>query len=137
MNIEHKLHVDNENDKIKDKTTKKDDYNREDMFNIGEIETKEKELNDDLVELRSRMEIDKGALIENYERKLKDLAAELELRMKVEIHEIEERKNMHINDLMMNHESSFKDMKMYNNDITKENLELIRMHKDKLTDIKE
>lgn len=37
----------------------------------------------------------------------------------------------------MNHETAFKDMKCYNNDITKENLELIRMHKDKLTDIKE
>ena len=31
------------------------------------------------------------------------LKEELELRMKVEIHEIEERKNQHINELMKNH----------------------------------
>lgn len=137
MNTEHKLHVDNENDKLKEKTNKKDEYNREDMFNIGEIEQKEKDLNTDLNELKSRMEIDKGTLIDSYEHKLKELAAELELRMKVEIHEIEERKNQHINELMLSHEASFKDMKTYNNEITKENLELIRMHKDKLSEIKE
>lgn len=53
------------------------------------------------------------------------LEAELELRLKVEIHEIEERKNQHINDLMMNHERAFRDMKDFYTDITKENLELI------------
>lgn len=53
----------------------------------------------------------KKALIENYEHKLEKLEAELELRMKVEIHEIEERKNEHINELMMNHETAFREMK--------------------------
>ena len=57
-------------------------------------------------------------MIENYERKLAKLEAELELRMKVEIHEIEERKNEHIND------------------ITRENLELIKVHKEKLSELK-
>jgi len=57
--------------------------------------------------------------------------------MKVEIHEIEERKNQHINDLMKNHEDAFREMKEYYNDITKENIELIRMHKEKLMDIKD
>lgn len=61
---------------------------------------------------------------------------ELELRLKVEIHEIEERKNQHINDLMKNHEDAFKEMKEYYNDITRENLELIKMHKEKLVDIR-
>ena len=75
-------------------------------------------------------------MIENYERKLAKLEAELELRMKVEIHEIEERKNQHINDLMKNHQEAFKEMKEYYNDITKENLELIKMHKEKLVDIR-
>jgi len=56
--------------------------------------------------------------------------------MKVEIHEIEERKNQHINDLMKNHEEAFREMKEYYNDITRENLELIRMHKEKLVDIR-
>lgn len=56
--------------------------------------------------------------------------------MKVEVHEIEERKNQHINDLMKNHQEAFNEMKAYYNDITKENLELIKMHKEKLVDIR-
>ena len=44
----------------------------------------------------------------------------------MEIHEIEERKNRHINDLMRNHESAFTEMKNYYNSITRENLDLIR-----------
>ena len=65
-----------------------------------------------------------------------DLNEELDLRMKVEIHEIEERKNQHINELLKNHEEAFREMKDYYNDITKENLELIRMYTEKLKDIK-
>ena len=57
--------------------------------------------------------------------------------MKVEIHEIEERKNEHINLLMTNHEKAFREMKEYYNDITRENLELIKVHKEKLAEIKE
>lgn len=60
----------------------------------------------------------------------------MELRQKVEIHEIEERKNQHINELLKNHEEAFREMKDYYNDITRENLELIRMYKEKLVDIK-
>jgi len=65
-----------------------------------------------------------------------ELNDELDLRMKVEIHEIEERKNQHINELLKNHEEAFREMKDYYNDITRENLELIRMYKEKLIDIK-
>jgi len=37
---------------------------------------------------------------------------------------------------MKNHEEAFREMKEYYNDITRENLELIKMHRDKLTDIR-
>ena len=53
----------------------------------------------------------KKELILNYEQKMTALQKELSLRMKVEIHEIEERKNAHINDLMQNHEKAFREMK--------------------------
>ena len=56
-----------------------------------------------------------------------NLEKELRLRMKVEIHEIEERKNQHINGLMQSHESAFREMKEYYNDITRENLEIIKL----------
>lgn len=36
---------------------------------------------------------------------------------------------------MTNHEKAFKEMKDYYNDITRENLDLIKMHREKLVDI--
>lgn len=39
-----------------------------------------------------------------YERKMKVLRDDLELRRKQDIHEVEERKNAHIQDLMKKHE---------------------------------
>jgi hypothetical protein len=54
------------------------------------------------------------------------LIEDLELRLKVEIHEIEERKNQHKNDLMQDHELAFRDLKAYYNDITQCNLDIIR-----------
>ena len=73
----------------------------------------------------------KKELILNYEQKMTALQKELSLRMKVEIHEIEERKNAHINDLMQNHEKAFREMKQYYNDITKENLDIIKQLQEK------
>jgi hypothetical protein len=85
----------------------------------------------------SELELQKEDLINSYEVKLAELKEELELRMKVEIHEIEERKNQHRNDLMMNHQTSFKEMKDYYNQITREMLELIKVLKERLQDIKD
>lgn len=66
---------------------------------------------------------------------MKELREELDLRMKVEIHELEERKNQHYNELMKAHEQAFKEMKDYYNDITRENLELIKTNEQKIQDI--
>jgi len=60
------------------------------------------------------------------------LQAELELRQKVEIHEIRERKNQHINELMQNHEYSFREIKKYYNDIIRKKLELIKTPREKI-----
>ena len=64
------------------------------------------------------------------------LGADLELRRKVELHEIEERKNLHIRDLMNNHASAFGQIKQYYNDITTDNLRLIQSLKDELLAMK-
>ncbi|KAL0586653.1 hypothetical protein ABG067_003641 [Albugo candida] len=65
--------------------------------------------------------------------KLKEM---LLLRRKVDIHEIEERKNTHINDLMRNHEKAFIQIRSYYNDITKDNLELISSLKNEIQTMK-
>lgn len=60
-----------------------------------------------------------------YTKKMQALREELDLRRKTEVHEVEERKNNHINELMRNHEKAFNDIKSYYNDITLNNLALI------------
>lgn len=71
-------------------------------------------------------------LIIKYEDRLAKLKDDLELKLKVEIHELEERKNLHINELMNNHEKAFAELKKYYNDITAENLNLIKAHKERI-----
>ena len=78
---------------LKDKKKYKDDLNRDDQQNQGEIENFEKDLDGALNDLENGLNLTRLQLISNYEKKLGELKEELELRMKVEIHEIEERKN--------------------------------------------
>lgn len=63
---------------------------------------------------------------QKYEKRLGDQYESMELRNRMEITEIEERKNAQIADLMRDHEVAFKDMKNYYNDITLNNLSLIK-----------
>lgn len=60
---------------------------------------------------------------------------ELELKLRVEIHELQERKNLHINELMKNHEEAFNELKNYYNEITRDNLKLIKDHKAEIKKI--
>ena len=118
------------------KTNKKEDYERNDQANISEIESEQKRHMGELESMETELEQQKKTLIHGYENKLNELQKELALRMKVEIHEIEERKNQHINDLMENHEKAFREMKQYYNDITKENLDIIKQLQEKYQDVK-
>lgn len=60
---------------------------------------------------------------------MQKLRQEEELRRKTEIHEIEERKNSHINTLVKNHEKAFRDIKNYFNDIMHKDLNVITLLK--------
>jgi len=75
--------------------------------------------------LRQEFATNLEALRGKYELRLRHLRDDLRLRHKVEVHEVEERKNLHINQLMKAHEEAFAEMKRYYNDITKANLQLI------------
>jgi len=75
-------------------------------------------------------------LLHTYETRLQDLRDDLELRRKMEIHEIEERKNSHINDLLQNFEKAFTEMRNYYNSITKDNVALINSLNEEIEDLK-
>ncbi len=72
-----------------------------------------------------------------YESRLSTLAADLTLRHRVEVHEVEERKNLHINQLSAAHEQAFAEIKKYYNDITKANLDLITTLKAQIAEANE
>ncbi|XP_043119867.1 dynein regulatory complex subunit 4 isoform X2 [Puntigrus tetrazona] len=71
-----------------------------------------------------------------YKKRMQKLQQEEQLRRKTEIHEIEERKNSHINMLMMNHEKAFRDIRNYFSDIVYKNLDIITSLKEELKEMK-
>lgn len=129
-------HNDQEKTQRESKGNLKKEYQEADFAHINLVQTEQRNLNQKLVDINTTLKIKKEELIKQYEEKQKNLKEELELRLKVEIHEIEERKNQHINDLMANHERAFRDMKDFYQEITRENLGLIKVHRERLTDIK-
>lgn len=136
MRHEDEKHSTTESNNRQGKQNKKEDYERNDQANISEIEQETKQHQQNLDSLEHQLESNKKTLIQLYEQKQVALQKELELRMKVELHEIEERKNQHINDLMINHETAFREMKQYYNDITNENLQIIKQLQEKYQDVK-
>lgn len=137
MHAEEDVHEDLETVNRKAKGEAKDEYDRNDKGHIGEVNQKEAECNTNLRDLEQSLEMEKKDLINKFELKLAALDRELQLRMKVEIHEIEERKNQHINDLMINHEKAFREMKEYFNDITRENLDIIKQLQERNQEIRQ
>merc|ERR1711977_537925 len=89
-----------------------------------------------LLKLRETFETNHKASEAHYDQQVEDLKIDLELRRKVDIHEIEERKNQHIDDLLMNHQEAFDLIKSYYNDITHDNLLLIRSLKDEIAEMR-
>ena len=71
-----------------------------------------------LAKLRQQFDDGLNELSSRCESRLRQLELDLELRRRVEVHEVEERKNQHINDLISNHKKAFAQMKAYYNDIT-------------------
>lgn len=104
--------------------------------NAEEIKTLKQQHAKNLQKMREGFEAQLNELQDRCEGRLEQLEADLELRRKVHIHEIEERKNLHINDLMRNHENAFGQMKGYYNDITSDNLKLIKSLKDEVAEMK-
>merc|ERR1711920_247411 len=90
-----------------------------------------------LQKLRDQFEKNHQQLQEQYEEQVEQLKIDLELNRKVEIHEIEERKNQHINELLHNHQEAFDEIKLYYNDITHDNLLLIKSLKDEIQEMRE
>ncbi|KAJ1462734.1 growth-arrest-specific micro-tubule binding-domain-containing protein [Pelagophyceae sp. CCMP2097] len=104
--------------------------------NAEEIKQVKQQHAKNLLKMREGFEGQLSELSDRCGGRLGRLESDLELRRKVHVHEIEERKNLHVNDLMQNHEKAFNQMKSYYNDITTDNLKLIRSLKDEVAEMK-
>ncbi|XP_068059347.1 dynein regulatory complex subunit 4 isoform X2 [Anomalospiza imberbis] len=91
---------------------------------------------EEMARLRSDFELQTKEMEAKYTRKMQALRDEMDLRRKTEIHELEERKNTQISELMGNHEGAFGAIKNYYNDITTKNLTLINLLKEQVEDLK-
>ncbi|EAS01688.1 growth-arrest-specific microtubule-binding protein (macronuclear) [Tetrahymena thermophila SB210] len=117
------------------KTQLKSEYLEKEKANIQQVQEEKKDHQSLLKIQQKKFDELINNLIIKYEERLAKLKEDLELKLKVEIHELEERKNLHINELMNNHEKAFAELKKYYNDITAENLNLIKAHKEKIAQI--
>ena len=70
------------------------------LANEEEINNMRQQHDKNLTKLREEFNKTLNAIQDKYEVKVEKLRGDLMLRRKVEIHEIEERKNLHINDLV-------------------------------------
>ncbi|KAF2985398.1 hypothetical protein EK904_014162 [Melospiza melodia maxima] len=91
---------------------------------------------EEMSRLRSDFELQTKEMEAKYTRRMQALRDELDLRRKTEIHELEERKNTQISELIGNHEGAFGAIKNYYNDITAKNLTLINLLKEQVEELK-
>ena len=96
-----------------------------------EKETLKKNYDDTLNNLNQRLK----NIIQRYKEKMKELEADLELRLKVEIHELEERKNLHINNLNKVFDDKMNTWKAENINQIKESIKIIKENIDVLKDL--
>jgi hypothetical protein len=71
-----------------------------------------------------------------HERRARVLREQLEANRKSEVQRIEQRKDAHIDELLKTHERAFAEIKNYYNDITHNNLDLIKSLKEEVAEMK-
>lgn len=76
--------------------------------------------------ITNKFQSEANELEQKYEKKIVSLYETLMLKHRTEIVEVEERKNLQISTLIKNHEKAFANIKNYYNDITVNNLSLIK-----------
>jgi len=107
------------------------------LVNDDDIKLLQSGLAKNLAKLRETFDANHNVLIQKYDDLKDKLYQDLELRRKVEIHEVEERKNQHINELLFNHQEAFDQIKAYYTDITNDNQQLIKSLKEEIAQMKD
>jgi len=134
---ERDIHTDNVVRMNREKIDIKRELKEQQLANEEDVKMLRQGFAKSLGKLRETFEGNHRQLEAQYEEQVEQLKIDLELKAKVEVHEIEERKNQHINELLFNHQEAFDEIKTYYNDITHDNLQLIRELKDEINEMKD
>jgi growth arrest-specific protein 8 len=126
LDSEQSMHHNRERELLRVKEQLKFEQMEMELVNATKVAEIRSQHEKQIAKLRHQFEDGLHELNVRCEGRLKQLEADLELRRRVEVHEVEERKNQHINDLIKNHKKAFGQMKSYYNDITGGNLQLIK-----------
>ncbi|XP_024881505.1 dynein regulatory complex subunit 4 [Temnothorax curvispinosus] len=125
-------HVVQENELIKDKTELKKVQKEQELAYMNEIRALKLHNSEEMSNMMKKFESEAVELEQKYEQKLTSQYESLILKHRMEITEVEERKNAQIANLIKNHENAFTEMKNYYNDITLNNLSLIKSMKEQM-----
>ncbi|XP_071653903.1 dynein regulatory complex subunit 4 [Temnothorax longispinosus] len=125
-------HVVQENELIKDKTELKNVQKEQELAYMNEIRALKLHNSEEMSNMMKKFESEAVELEQKYEQKLTSQYESLILKHRMEITEVEERKNAQIANLIKNHENAFTEMKNYYNDITLNNLSLIKSMKEQM-----
>ncbi|XP_012153528.1 growth arrest specific protein 8 [Megachile rotundata] len=125
-------HASQENELIKDKMELKRLQKEQDLAHVNEIRALKLKNAEETDKLIKQFETEATEMENKYELKLANQYESLTLKHRMEITEIEERKNTQIANLIKNHETAFAEMKNYYNDITLNNLSLIKSMKEQM-----
>lgn len=125
-------HVVQENELIKDKTELKKTQKEQELAYMNEIRALKLHHSEEMNNMMKKFESEAVELEQKYEQKLTSQYESLTLKHRMEITEVEERKNAQIANLIKNHENAFAEMKNYYNDITLNNLSLIKSMKEQM-----
>jgi chromosome segregation ATPase len=125
-------HADRESELKGEKRTLRMENKESELAHEETIRKLKQDNDKNITKLRQEFEREVREIQMKYERKMRLLREDLELRRRAEVHEIEERKNEHIQELMSKHAKAFAEIKAYYNDITTNNLDLIRSLKEEV-----
>ncbi|RHY54678.1 hypothetical protein DYB34_002007 [Aphanomyces astaci] len=119
-----------------DKRSLKLDLKEMELSHEDYLKTLKQEQDKRITVLRQEFERHAKELQQKFERKRKTFRDDLESQRRGDTLRIEERKNSHIAQLMSGHEKAFGEIKNYYNDITHNNLDLIKSLKEEVAEMK-
>ncbi|XP_066598603.1 dynein regulatory complex subunit 4 [Prorops nasuta] len=125
-----------ENELLKDKKQLKKLQKECELSHLNEVHALKLKNEEETNKLMKQFESEAIEMEKKYDQKLSDQYESLNLKHQMELTEVEERKNTQISTLIKNHEIAFNEIKTYYNDITTNNLSLIKALKEQMESMK-